>query len=312
MADYYETWIEDVLLHGLTPQELFFWHGITKSEITNVFCSCRNWLYADLEYYSDVATKTCKSLGLLLKKRPDLLYSSNRPLANMNQFKVTETLDASVRQYFNYIPVTRYGEETTLADGVRISKGKYHTHPHIHSVLNKQDCLGTYYYNEEESETFLAYHTSLIFRNKYEAATWFLGRPKVERWTEEEHVFSFTDNETTRHTRLTITPAYKTYLNRKLHNDLLYTATEAARAFPKLFSGRIPPRNKESRKRYLGVFLGLYAVEDGLDDLLCLAARKKGIDIIILTEMVGSHQLVREVLDTRPRLVSYRHLVQNS
>jgi hypothetical protein len=62
-------------------------------------------------------------------------------------------------------------------------------------------------------------------------------------------------------------------------------------------------------KEYAGVFLGLYALEDDLDQPLCNLASEKGIDIIILTHMVGSHQVVSEVLDTRDRSDSFSSLL---
>lgn len=57
---------------------------------------------------------------------------------------------------------------------------------------------------------------------------------------------------------------------------------------------------------YTGNRLGMYAAEDELDQPLCQAAQYLGYDIIILTNMIGSHQVVTEVLDTRDD--SYSHL----
>ncbi len=54
--------------------------------------------------------------------------------------------------------------------------------------------------------------------------------------------------------------------------------------------------------------LGLYAAEDDLDQHLCNLGKLCNIDVIILTDMVGSHQIVTEVLDTRPRNVSFGSL----
>jgi len=41
------------------------------------------------------------------------------------------------------------------------------------------------------------------------------------------------------------------------------------------------------------------------DQPLCKAARSKGIDVVVLTHMVGAFRLVSEVLDTRERVQSF-------
>ena len=79
---------------------------------------------------------------------------------------------------------------------------------------------------------------------------------------------------------------------------------------PKLFT-------KQEKKydtlvnKYVGRFLGLYAKEDDFDQSICIAVRAKSIDIIILTDMIGSHQVVTEILDTRERSVSFKSLLYN-
>lgn len=96
----------------------------------------------------------------------------------------------------------------------------------------------------------------------------------------------------------------------KYHPYLMYTHLEAFRSFPELFQNnneynilKLP-----QRKRYLGVFLGLYALEDKMDQIICKAAKQKGLELIILNQMIGSHQIVTEILDTRNRIESFSHL----
>ena len=62
------------------------------------------------------------------------------------------------------------------------------------------------------------------------------------------------------------------------------------------------------RRHYAAHLLGYYAKEDSLDQILCDLARKFGYDVVILTNMVGSQQIVTEVLDTRPREESFANL----
>ena len=65
----------------------------------------------------------------------------------------------------------------------------------------------------------------------------------------------------------------------------------------------------DNSKHYVGTILSLYALEDGFDQPLCELGRDKNLSIIILESMIGSHQVVTEVLDTRPREESFRSLV---
>lgn len=53
----------------------------------------------------------------------------------------------------------------------------------------------------------------------------------------------------------------------------------------------------------------LYAAEDYLDQPLCSMAAKAGYDIVILENMVGSFQVVTEVLDVRSRKDSFLSLI---
>ena len=67
--------------------------------------------------------------------------------------------------------------------------------------------------------------------------------------------------------------------------------------------------SKGTHKIYAGKTLGLYAIEDCLDQVICKLARKLDLDILILTDMIGSHQIVTEILDTRSRQDSFKNLV---
>lgn len=53
-----------------------------------------------------------------------------------------------------------------------------------------------------------------------------------------------------------------------------------------------------------------YALEDNFDQPICTLAKAKvkGYDIVIFTDMVGSHQILTEILDVRDRGDSFRQL----
>ena len=55
---------------------------------------------------------------------------------------------------------------------------------------------------------------------------------------------------------------------------------------------------------------GLYGeYGDELDQPLCKLAKANGIDVIVFTWVPGTEQISGEVLDTRNRAESFRHLV---
>lgn len=60
---------------------------------------------------------------------------------------------------------------------------------------------------------------------------------------------------------------------------------------------------------YAGELLRLYAGEDIFDESLYKAASSSGIEIVVLTRMVGIKQIVIEVLDTRSRVECFKNLV---
>jgi hypothetical protein len=74
-------------------------------------------------------------------------------------------------------------------------------------------------------------------------------------------------------------------------------------------TGKTHKKGLSDKKFYVGKLLELYAVEDELDQQICRLAKEQDIDIIILTNMVGSHQIVTEILDTRNREDSFKSLV---
>lgn len=85
------------------------------------------------------------------------------------------------------------------------------------------------------------------------------------------------------------------HISGRLPSDLMMTGAEYNSVY-----------TSDDYKLYVGKKLGLYAVEDYLDQILCKIAKLHGYDVIILTHMVGSHQVVTEVLDTRND--SFSHL----
>lgn len=170
---------------------------------------------------------------------------------------------------WNVVPVTRYG--------LGMSCGLYH------GGDRPADAIGTFYYLEPESTTYLAYKTELRAFNKTEACL-SLGVPNREQYN---------ITETLKHSR-GIYP-----------RDLMMTPLEVTRA------RRIsrPSQDVDPQPRYAGVYLGLYGNEDVFDQDLAKTASATGYDIVVLESMVGRYQVVTEILDTRPREESFSRLL---
>ncbi|GAH06044.1 unnamed protein product, partial [marine sediment metagenome] len=156
-----------------------------------------------------------------------------------------------------------------------------------------------------ESTTFLRYKREFTSFNKYTAMSELLVQLNLDIAVYFE---LFIESH----------PNLITYIEGKYHEDLMYTPVELSELASSglIHIGRGMTKyqinfwknNIEVAKlmrpipRYIGKQLGLYAVEDILDQKLCKLAKTLDYDVVILTNMIGSHQIVTEVLDVRDRV----------
>lgn len=284
-------------LEELTEEEEELWFGDTV-ETSRRYLKKVNYIhygkyvYANLKGWQEHAMKKALSFPLLLFF-PDQLYASKRPVTDMSQFRqVTSALyersslrDSPAGPYFKEIsiqgsthfaiPVTRY------SDGM--SKGLFH------DIYDENLHCGTFFYFEPESTTYLTFNTVRIYRNKYDAVQEIL--PNMYR-------NKLPSSRRNGACELAVFNAY--FENRQsLPADMKMTINEYLQE----------NKSTSTKRRYVGAISGLYAIEDKYDQDLCHYAREAGIDIIILTDMIGSHQIVVEVLDTRSRQISMSNLV---
>jgi hypothetical protein len=77
-----------------------------------------------------------------------------------------------------------------------------------------------------------------------------------------------------------------------------------------LYTGEMTDENRAAGWKYDfdAHYRELYALEDALDQSLCLRARASGLDTILLTQMTGSTRLVSEVLDMRERKAIFENM----
>ena len=306
--------LEDYLLYENVENRydiLDFWHSISHNIITyehfNNLNTCRYWKYCSLKYNKRKAIEKCDSFKLLT--RPELLYSkSKRPITNMKLFDHGLTYDSkdiisenntsenntSENNYigtinisgilWNFIRVTRYAKG--------MSRGLYYGNSSINFYG------GVFYYLEKESKVLLLFKTYKIYKNKYCAVL---------------DLCPSSINGSFRNI-----PYFEDYFSGKsnLPDDLMMTAKEVwdyAKNGDSTIKAGLMNEDKikhiPQEKRYAGKTLGFYAIEDVFDQDLYQSASKKNIDILIFENMIGSRQIVKEILHVKKeKIESFLHL----
>lgn len=281
----------DHYVGGFSVADIKFWHfNKDINSLVSQSTSNTQYIYANIQGWKDLAIRTSISFPLLMYAR-DQTYKSNRPRTDMLMFRQTTSgLYDSIRvessEHYDYrltfggrefkgLPVTRYA--------AGMSKGLYFT-----GDSGPTNYCGTFFYYEPESTTYLTFTACGIYRNKYEAAVSLLKN------VEPPKVFArdWYTNPDTLPLDLMLSPL--DYIKR-MRPDL---GDDIHGIYPGI----------SDRKHYVGNHLGLYAAEDKFDQLLCKAAKQNQLDILMFTHMIGSHQVVTEILDVRERKLCFDNL----
>ena len=287
---------------GYSDNEIRFWYHVdTDITIDDILRRIRVWSYISKKFIRDNLIPESKSVPILFTF-PDMLYSSNRPITNMEVFQTpysnyyNNINDMSFISN-NYIHVTRYSSG--------MSRGLYKRE-------STQEFCGTFYYLEPESTTLLICNYITMF-NKFTTARYFvsnyshiLSRELINDFNEKiEEIISYS-------------PIILDWSEGRIRDDFKYTPTEMEQIFNPMFiykhdkypksNDYIEPLNRSNEKRFYVGNRFLYSREDGFDQPLCLAMQELGIEVLILTHMIGSHQVVTEVLDARDRTDSFNNL----
>ena len=289
------------------------------------------WCFETLETQKRQAVAKANS-SMLMLYAPDLLYrGSRRPKTDMSLFRNPDSLTVQREdiknnmifindELWNVLPVTRY------AAGMK--RGLFFgEEPPV-------DVCGTFYYYEPESTTLLAYKTK---RSSFNKTTMYIDLGVKEAngnglyykdVTKEEYPPTRSYSQSERGPNDTVEYAEYVGSSAKPGTDdyapyniydvslLLEHAASLLPADLKLDIDEIQRRRKfpakggePGVKYYAGELLDLYAAEDSFDQPLCKEASRRNIDVLVFTHMVGSYQIVDEVLDTRCREDSFRSLV---
>ena len=175
--------------------------------------------------------------------------------------------------------------------------------------------MWNFFYYEPESTTYLT-GTIRIFRNKYQAIKELWKEAKLEG--EPEDIVGEIDPEIVEELQSDKEELERYYNLRNLTLDY-YDRPEYYDALlmtPDEFMNLNIVKRKTYKlpqvRRYVGDRIIALDLEDKYDQPLCEIGKSLGIDLIVLTHLIGSHQIVSEVLDTRPRMESFNNLIYPS
>ena len=304
------------------------WYEDVKKYLTNLTRESR-WVYYSIDTWKRWASASALSVGLRILAN-ETLYKSMRPKTDMGIFRTTISWRTDkediVKGQMNpdkmfYIdPQTEkkvFSKERWLTIPVTRYSGGMSRGLFFEESKNKEFC-GTFYYHEPESSTYLAYQTSHRSFNKYTAMKELL------------KIFERNDSKIMEHIKNTprknLTEEfvyYKDYIEGIHEEDLqdvrlysegalpanLMMTPEEASKYQRSSDKDIDPASLPQVKYYCPESFHLYAAEDMFDQPLCLLCKRLKIDILVLKNMIGSFQVVTEILDARDRKESFKSLL---
>jgi hypothetical protein len=236
---------------------------------------------------------------LMFGQHQRIFKNSARAKTDMSIFRTADSKVVAGPDV-NMIPVTRYAKG--------MSKGLFYDAEEDRTVY-----CGTFYYMEPESNVFLRFTRALRAADKREAFL-ALGQDDIDiedRETVESLIVKRIATDPV--FDLNTTPAQFVQVVNETEAKMWNTRHKVricpdVKEMIKIFQSRRPATLQEDRTFYSADLLDVYAHQDGYDQPLCNAARAQGYDVVILERMVGSRQLVTEVLDTRSREESIQNL----
>ena len=215
--------------------------------------------------------RSLKSLKTIQLNQPN---TTGRPIA-------MEMIRDGKKVLEHLIPVTRYSYD--------VSKGAYFDKD------KKQDYCGTFYYWEPSSNIYLIMGKSAYYPSKIIAL--------YELEPENEVLDEVIEN----------------FIIKAERNGLVDKNLDYVEKYQEMIN-MLSADNKISSNIYgfdnffddvdKGDYIGgiFYAMEDDLDQPLCIAARKAGLDTLIFSRMPSIRRVVTELLDTRSREESINNL----
>lgn len=276
--------IENTYLRRFNQKTLNFWYG-KSNDFTPKYDW---WLRYSVDQIQTRIKSSPESFSLVMNGLFDKVFKqSRRAKTEMEMFRTADSKSFHSDDK-EVVPVTRY------------SLGM-HTGLFFDEKPNSDKVCGTYYYVEPESSVFLKYTKALVAKDKRHAAELLeiKSLKSKEESTEERTLrLGLLENESFMFTPMElITFVQKNNIPRKNRLSFIVDGPNS----------RLDGVQMD-RKYFCAHLLNVYALQDFLDQPICNAAAKAGYDIIILTHMVGSRQMVPEVVDVRSRNESFANL----
>ena len=294
-------WIETLSMspfdYDFYPQDLradekeFYRKFACKSVSERLLPEIRQELYflfytKDWTHHTDLEKASAADpniFSLVFKYGPEACYSSG-----LVKTRMTGLVGNNPQGQAGYVPVVRYssGPTATLFFGEL-----------------SEDACGTFYYYEKDSNVGLAYDTIYTSRSKYSMALEFLEIQDLPPIFEGMIARAF------REIRKDLTK------EAEIQHEAMGEEGDVEdyiRGFEEILSGNQPSNAigldvnmKDSTGQYENA---LMAMEDPLDQPLCMIGKYTNTEILMFTHMAGSSRLVTEVLDTRSRQNSLDNL----
>jgi hypothetical protein len=282
------------------------------------------WVTSTLNTILQGVSQNPASFKLLIAGQFHLVFKkSTRAKTDMSLFRTMDSKTIAQPEP-NTVPVTRYAagmsrglyfNDDEEEEDSSSEHSKEESTDVFRSLRKKPEYCGTFYYREPESNAYLKYGRALVAKDKSEALANMIygGKPRVMDSFQKLVLRAL---ETYDKLDLMFTPSeFVTFVKKVMSDDTLGKRVDNVIELPSNVENMLkdmrlkdPVVRDDTRRYYCGHVLGVYAAEDDLDQAICRNARAQGYDIIILERMVGSRQLVTEVLDVRSREESFKNL----
>jgi hypothetical protein len=293
-----ETIFEHIFFRRYNAETLRYWtkynmKDYLETDLENV----PKFVYNSIDHIKAKAEVKPDSF-LLLLFAPHLVYKeSKRAMTTMRQFFDPAPRYISGKEMSdkpnNHIRVTRYA--------AGMSRGLYFNNDD--DEKEKQTYCGTFYYQEPGSNVVLKYNNPLKAIDKSKAGLE-LAQVLSAGSLPDSNNMKIADDLLELSNRLRI--RFPLGVERKFmltpveyNNVYLWTAPEMDLSKPGL---------QLEREYYAINHHSYYAHQDDLDQKICVVARALKYDVVLLTHMIGSRQIVYEVMDTRSREESFANL----
>lgn len=301
--------LEDLYFQRYSDSALSFWKRLPGGPWTFLKGM---WITSTLNAVVQGVSQSPASFKLMIAGQYHLIFKkSTRAKTDMSLFRTMDSKNIAHPEA-NMVPVTRYA--TGMSRGLYFNEDSVEDDEDSKEPREKTEYCGTFYYHEPESNAYLKYNRALVAKDKSEASDILrhgVGGRRRYLNTLKDLVLRSIEKDPEQN--LMFTPSeFWSYIRRLMKDETLgervvgIQLSKTVEAMMKAVDN--PDLRHDDRRYYCGHVLDVYAMEDVLDQPVCEEARKQGYDIVILERMVGSRQIVTEVLDVRPREESFKNL----